>query len=131
MNERDLVLDGYGIDRDRYRELKNFCRQYPKWREELESGPRPRRENNLPAVLRQSHGIGDPTGNEAVRRIELQDKCAMIEQAAIWADGGEGLYECIIQNVAYGISVECLPCGKNKLSKPRRKFFYILDYMRQ
>lgn len=123
MSEWNLSLD---ISKHRYRELLNFCRQYPEWLEELNSNEDALQSTNL-SGMPHSGAISDSTGNLATRRAELFAKCKMIEQSAILANAE--LYQEIIINVT-GQQTES---GKKTFEfwTSRRKFFYLLDKKRR
>lgn len=128
---RMLNKQKYGISKYRYNELRYFCMQYPEWKDEL--------RYNTDTV--KSKEITDmPMGGErhnqieelAIRRVELQRKCNMIEEAAQEADNA--IKDYIIKAVTndgitftYLQNIMGIPCGKTYFYEKRRKFYYILD----
>ncbi len=125
-NKRDLKLQKYGLSKNKYRELKNFCLQYREMIAEKNSyyGISAVRLTGVPGT----GGISDPTFNVAARVEKLARDIRMIEQAAIEADAS--IWKYIIYNVADEIPYEKLdkpPCGRRQFYEARRKFFYLLS----
>ena len=119
MNKRQLNLEKYGISGKRYKELCGFCEQYPEWKNQL--------KYNNDTVKSNS----DATGNLAIKRTGLEEKCRLIEETAEQA--GEDLSQYIIKSVCYEVPVtylivcEGMPIGKSAFYEMRRYFFYLLD----
>lgn len=123
----------YYISKHRMYELKYFCLQYPEWKKQylfldgLTKVP--------DDLVRYSTNIGDPT----YKCFELREKYLMkmrdVEQAAIEAD--PDIYTYLIKAVTEGRSYEYLktkmhiPCGRDYYYRKYRKFFYILDILRE
>lgn len=129
-NKRELKLIEYGISRKRYKELCGYCEQYPEWLEELKNKTntiKSKRITDMPAL----QGDGHDTERLAIRRIELQKKCKLIEQAAKEADAQ--LYEYIIKSVCfekpywYLKDIMGMPENRTDFLTKRRKFFYLLN----
>ena len=132
---RNYVPDwtNWGIDRDRYRELQWFCRQYPRKKAEAASlltvgGAG---FDDMP------HGTdpGDPTLRAVMRREQLLRDIDMIESCARQVDGGRW-FSALIQNICMGrayayIDTAILPTSKRPtFYKQRREFFLLLDKAR-
>lgn len=124
-NKKDLKLDQYGIGKYTYRELHNFCLQYPEKKRRLRelenpySGPK---WTGLP-----SGGVaGDPTGRNAERAAAASADIDLIERTASKVAGKDALW--LIKNVTQGIAWEYMPvsCGRRKFYDMRRMFFYFL-----
>lgn len=105
MSKKDLSLGKYGISQDRYRELKYFCLQYDKWKQEQ-------------------------TSPETVIRDLAIKKLALIEQTAI--ETASELYPYILQSVTQDIPYEYLdaPCEKRKFNDIKKRFFICLSEKR-
>ena len=125
-----MNLEKYGISGKRYKELCGFCEQYPEWKNELKfknDTVKSMEITDMPIC----HNNSDATGKLATRRVELQEKCQLIEKTARQA--GEDLYKYLIKAicyevpVAYLISCEGMPCSKASFYDKRRYFFYLLD----
>lgn len=131
MNKRKLILEKYGISKKRYKELCGFCEQYPEWIEELKRNTNTVKSKEITGMPLQKYSTGDQTGDLAIRRAELQEKCKLIEQTAKQAN--EDLYQYIIKSVCYEVpytylqTVEEMYCDRTTFYDTRRYFFYLLD----
>lgn len=124
----------YWINRHRYYELKHFCLQYPIWTEALAS---------LTALGAKSvewekvstNEKKDPTERCAEARLYYLERIEMIEKAAKEAD--LGLWDYILKAVTEGLSYDHLlarydiPCSKDMYYDRYRKFFWILNKLRE
>ena len=127
----DLGLDEYGINKKRYRELKAFCLQYPNWKEKeaeiLESG---RNLTDMPVV--KNH-ISDPTQKKGFALIlsNVTSKIKLIEETAREVD--VIMAEYLIRNVTtryngYHELVNCgMTCSRSDFYRKRRQFFCYLN----
>ena len=93
-DKKDLKLDQYGIGKYTYRELHNFCLQYPEKKRRLRelenpySGPK---WTGLP-----SGGVaGDPTGRNAERAAVASADIDLIERTASLADKERDARHCL------------------------------------
>jgi len=129
-NKRDLKLDKYGISGHRYGELKNYCLQYTEWRDELTyktDSIKSKRITDMPV----STSGEDATLTLALRRIELEEKCRLIEQTAIETDAN--LYQYIIKSVTeevpcwYLEQIMGMPYCRKDFYAARRYFFFLLN----
>lgn len=122
----------YYICGERTMELTHFCLQYRDWAAALSTldgyAARSYRTDicgNLP---------GDPVAEIAERREKFRRRMEIVEEAARRTDDVLGYY--IFLGVTRGLSYEKLnardrvPCCKETYYKLRRKFFYILDGLR-
>lgn len=124
----------YHIDKHRHYELKHFCLQYPAWKRKhaefedlgvivasIDRMP----SGNLP---------GDPTAKRALAKARLTERINMIERIAREAD--EQLYNYILKAVTEGLSYTYLksrldiPCGKDMYYDRYRRFFWLLNKVR-
>ena len=128
-NKRDLRLSEYDIGTYAYRELHNFCLQYPKKKTELLSLSSP---YNSPQITGMPHapGVSDPTGNAAVRAAQLSKDTEALEQCAMQAcpDDYECMILCVTEDVPhhYLKLLKGLETGRDKFYKMRRYFYYLL-----
>ena len=124
----------YYIDKHRHYELKHFCLQYPIWRKQYaaysEIGPNLSKFEQL-----YSDGIKtDLTAKLAIKRAYYAEKIELIEKAA--AETDYILSNYILKAVTEGLSYPYLktvlhiPCGRDVYYERYRKFFWILDYLR-
>lgn len=126
MNERDLSLGQFEISRERYRELKYFCRQYPEKKQKLADA----RSLSGVSMDGMPHGtdVGDPTARRAERALRYAADVRLIEQTA--ADAAPGFSRELLRNVTEGVPWEYLPstdCPRRAFYDARRKFFWLLD----
>ncbi len=129
-NKRDLKLDRYNISKYAYRELLNFCLQYPEKKRRIADLHNPIHSMNYDGMP-HSTTPGEPTANAAERAAKLSADTELIEQTAIEADAG--IYQYIIlavteQGINYEILRACkqIPCSKRYYYTRRRYFFYLL-----
>lgn len=124
-NKRDLKLDKYGVDRYRFRELYNFCRQYSAKRQQANalSGIRAISYSGMPFGSQ----VSNQTATMAELRERLLDDCRLIEHTAEQAD--PGLKKQIIANVTEGIPWErmAVPAGRRQFYDAVTYFYYLLD----
>ncbi len=125
----------YWIDKHRYYELKHFCLQYPIWKETYRTYTEPK--ISLSSFDRiPSNGIkSDPTANQAILKAQCAEKIGMIEEAAKSAD--KKLHKYILKAITEGLSYNYMktkvgiPCGKDMYYDRYRRFFWILDKIRE
>lgn len=123
----------YYIPKHRYLELKHYCLQYSSWRRELAS-IYPGAKSIVQSEKVQTSGMSDQTAAIAIRRTRLEKKIQLVEQAALKTDGD--LYDYILLSVTSGASFEYLqtvkeiPCCRNTFYDRYRKFFWVLDKLK-
>ena len=129
-NRRDIKLDKYKISKFAYRELSNFCLQYPEKIKKLKDLRNPLKAQQY-SDMPHGSGVGDPTMESATRAAQLSKDTELIEQTAIETDSG--IYQYIVLAVTEpGINYEILkslkdiPCGREYFYLRRRLFFYLL-----
>ena len=141
---RNLSWEDYGIDKERYRELKHFCLQYKGKKKKASASL----DYNLPAVSLESSGghtgkVSKPVEDAAIKHMMRVEKylrdCRMIEEAAMRAASTGGYrkaWRAILRSVTEGMSYESVllkyesvPYSKTDFYAVRRAFFYILDEM--
>ena len=131
-NRRDLILDEYDISRYAYRELYNFCMQYPEKKQKLRDlrGLSLNRMSGMP----KGGATSNPTENRGMLAARYSDDCEMIEQCALKAGGI--IYPWLLDGVTEGASYEymnrmeyfrgVIPVGKSTYYVIRRRFFWLL-----
>ena len=124
----------YWIERHRYYELKHFCLQYPIWKKTYESmNGLLGRPADLASFGKMKH-ISNPTERIAIMKAYYSERMDMIRKAAEKANGD--LAEYIVRGVTEGLSYDVLkikmdiPCCKDVYYESYRKFFWILNKMR-
>jgi len=128
-SKRDLKLDEYNIGKYAYRELHNFCLQYPYKKQRLADLRRP---YHSPQITGMPHGndAGQPTEDNAERAAVLSHDCEMIEQAAIQASAED--YQNIIRAVTqdmpwyYLRSIYGLKTCEKYFRNEQHRFYYLL-----
>lgn len=125
----------YYIDKHRHYELKHFCLQYPIWKRtyaDLDSvNAATSKINDIPSA----NIAGDPTGNQAVKKVYYLEKIEMVERAA--KDTDAALYTYILKAVTEGLSYTHMrtkwhiPCGRDMFYDRYRKFFWLLSNSRK
>lgn len=122
----------YWIEKHRYYELKHFCLQYPIWKQVRDSlnGF----SKNSMNIVTFTGDFGDPTAKCAETRVLYSERMELVEKAALQTDLELGNY--ILEAVTQGISYDILrakmnvPCCKETYYKLYRRFFWILDQLR-
>lgn len=127
--EYSQALADYAISRERYLELKHKCYQYPEWIRdrndsyELSAGS----FSGMPKGSSSATSIVERKADKAMKSAELVDLVERCLHDA--ADGDIGVIPELRKNVCYGVPYIALsiPCDKNKFTKYRHKFYYLLD----
>lgn len=128
------IKNKYHIDKHRHYELKHFCLQYPSWK-------RTYADLNAASIglttfdkMPGANQPGDPTAKRAVAKARLIERIEMIEKIANEADRQLGDY--ILKAVTEGLSYTYLksrleiPCGKDMYYDRYRRFFWLLNKVR-
>lgn len=123
------------IPRQRYYELKHFCLQYPEMKLMLKvvNGVQ---SQSRPSVIpkQRSNDVSDRIGEEAVLRASLSKRVEMIERAA--EEAGADLSNYILKGITEGMPYSiirlktAIPCNRNEYYDRYRRFFWILDKLR-
>ena len=130
---RTYIPGMWEISKERYLELRAFCRQYPDWKVEAASmlGVSGAGLDDMP------HGTdpGDPVFRTVERREKMMGKIDLVERCAVAIDGGKW-FQALILNVAIGkpwevirdLHPEMLKNNqRSSFFKARRMFFNLLD----
>lgn len=125
----NLALDQYNIDRNRYRELYYFCKQYRQYKKQLgaiRGGFNTSMGDGMP---RAQGGHSDPTAMRAQKAELLQSKIDRIERACHQAGDELCIYAALMANVTDDIRYEDMdvPCGRRQFYEARRKVFWLLE----
>lgn len=130
-NERPVLSEKNPcyIPRERYYELKHFCRQYRDWKKALA------RIDGWNAIPESAGAIvdatpADPTGQMALLRVFYADRIGIVERCARECDPILAPY--ILKGVTEGLSYEALrikgcPCCKDIYYMNYRRFFWLLS----
>lgn len=124
----------YWIDKHRHYELKHFCLQYRTWKrvysDLVDLSISISNLDNIPG----GNVVSDLTAKNAIRKTYYADRIKMVEKAAKESD--EDLYEYILKGVTEGYSYDYLktvmgiPCSRDTYYDRYRRFFWILDQLR-
>ena len=125
----------YWISKHRYYELKHFCLQYPEWKKAYLKLC----DKSLPLSIIEASPTynlhSDPTAQRALTNVYYSDRIKLIEKTALEAD--PCLHDYIIKGVTEGRSytylktVMGMPCGKDMYYDRYRKFFWLLNDLRE
>lgn len=129
--------ESWQLERDRYKELLSFCRQYPTWLAEAR-GALDLTAQNMDGMPHGS-GISNPVAAAAEARDKVLRKIELVERCARTAAGGEW-YQAIIYHVCMGWSYERIRINhpemlrsnyRDGFFKAKRAFFVLLDKERE
>lgn len=124
----------YWVEKHRYYELKHFCLQYPFWKRAYSEIEVLGGCTYDPMIFHRSSSPGDPTGRLAEKRMLYHDRMKLVEQTALAADSELATY--ILKGVTEELSFNMLklkldiPCSKDTYYDRYRKFFWLLDEIR-
>ena len=126
----------YFIDKHRYYELKHFCLQYNEWKKAYYAIDGFATASSITSVgtVRSDDTISDVTAKCAIAKEFYMRRIQMIENAAKAVD--VVLYKYIIKAVTEELSFTYLkttmgiPCGRSTYYKLYRKFFWLLNDIR-
>lgn len=130
MSSDKTITKKYPLNKNRYKELLYFCRQYPDWVRNKNSISYTKSTSSIKIVFNKK--ISDPT-YDILSTLEYYDhKIELVEQDALATDGE--LYFYILKGVTEGWSYDQLtlieiPCSRSTYYDRYRKFFFILDKM--
>lgn len=122
----------YWISTHRYYELKHFCLQYKEW-EKLYKQYDIGVSSNIPTNIK-NYNVDNFTESQGIELYNYSNKIKMVNQAALEAD--DYIHSYILKSITEGLSYNTLkniyniPCGRDFYYDRYRKFFYILDKMR-
>ena len=128
------IKNKYWIDKHRHYELKHFCLQYPTWKKLYSDFNNSSISLSTIDKMPTSNLPGDPTAKRALMKAHYSEKINLLERAAKEAD--RYLYEYIIKGVTENLSYTYLkskydiPCGKDMYYDRYRRFFWILNDLR-
>lgn len=122
----------YYLERHRTYELRHFCLQYPIWKKMYTSLNELKSENEIADRFFQYE---DPTAQCAIAKEHYITRIHMIDSCCEKADNELWFY--ILQGVTKGYTYEYLklkydiPCSRDTYYDRYRKFFWILDKVRE
>lgn len=124
----------YYINRERYYELKHFCRQYPIWKKAYAAlDGLAKRPADLELFVKPNQK-SDPTARCAEARAIYSRNIEMVESCA--REASPELYKHIMAYATHGDGYSVLkmrdniPCCKDVFYDTVRKFFWLLSKVR-
>lgn len=124
----------YWIDKHRHYELKHFCLQYKTWKKIYAELLDPKIPMVAMDKIPSSGTPSDPTAKRAMLKAHYSERIKLVEQAAMEAD--KYLHDYILKAVTEGRSYTYLktvldiPCSKDTYYERYRRFFWILNELR-
>lgn len=124
----------YWIDRHRYYELKHFCLQYPEWKKMYSELDTIVRQSNT-GIRNKNAPVSSPVENCALKMLFYSERMGIVEKAA--AETCPELSDYILAAVTKGLSYENIklrleiPCCRDTYYALYRRFFWLLDKLRQ
>ena len=115
------------LPHDTYKYVVSFCYAYKDMKRRLKDldGMHSHEQDGMP----RGTDTSDPTAEEAMKRMKLQDNIDIIEHAVI--DTDPFLYDWLLEgitkrNVSYSYlkAKKQIPCGKNTYSELRRQVYW-------
>lgn len=128
------VKNKYYIDKHRHYELKHFCLQYPSWKRTYTELDESYVSLSTVDKAPSSNFPGDPTAKRAMAKARLTERIELIEKVAREAD--KQLHNYILKAVTENLSYTYLktkldiPCGKDMYYDRYRRFFWLLNKVR-
>ena len=125
----------YYVEKHRYYELKHFCLQYGTWKKAYASLDAMRRNHSDLASYIKTNIHSDTTLTIVEALLEYRNKIEMVERAALKTDSE--LHTYILKAVTEELSYPYLklhydiPCSRDTYYDRYRKFFYILNSIRE
>lgn len=121
------------IEKYRYLELKNFCRQFPIWEKAYQSlNALSKKEND---IIQDTQGFEDKTAKTAIAMEFYSKRMDMIKDTCKEAD--PEIADYILIGVTKGVPYDIIqvnydiPCSRDTYYDRYRKFFYLLNKARE
>lgn len=124
----------YKLNKHRYYELKHFCLQYPDWKKNYLSLDGYAKTRYDITGVKKDIGHNSPTENSVIEKEKYLKKMEMVEQSCISADSDlkDYILEAVTKERSYDYLSTMLdmPCSRDTYYNRYRKFFWILDRIR-
>ena len=122
----------YYLPKQTYLTCVHYAMQYPYWKAILDAERDTRGAIRYDKDKVQASNDYDSTSETAMRMVEYQDKCAIIDTAINMACDYSSLDKWVRLGVCYGyyfrqLKAEGMPCEKDLYYKIRRRFYYELS----
>ena len=122
----------YYLPKHTYLTCIHYALQYRDWKAELDANRDTRGAIRYDKDKIQVGNDYDSTSETAIRMVEIEDKCNMIDKCINLACDASALDNFVRLGVCYGFTVyqlidKGMPCGKDLYYKIRRRFYYELS----
>lgn len=122
----------YYLPKHTYLACIHYAMQYRDWKASLDANRDTRGAIRYDKDRVQVTNDYDSTSETAIKMIEVDDKCKLIDKCISIACDGSHLESYVRLGVCYGFTVyqlidEGMPCGKNMYYEIRRRFYYELS----
>lgn len=121
----------YYVEKHRTYELRHFCMQYPIWKKAYAALSELSKSNEIADAFDQ---YDDPTAQCGVAKEHYARRMDMVEQCCVEAD--EELQSYLLLGVTEGLTYDMIklkydiPCSRDTYYDRYRKFFYLLNKVR-
>ena len=120
----------YWISKHRYYELKHFVLQYNEWKRNYISllGVQEHQQNEIKRT-----STSDPTYNAAQKLLYFKEKIDLVDNTAKSIKHGDIILKNILACKSYDVcdAIEPLPISKKKYYQLYRRFFWLLNKVRE
>ena len=122
----------YYLPKHTYLTCLHYSLQYRDWKAQLDTERDTRGAIRYDKDKIQVSNDYDSTSGTAMRMIEIEDKCAMIDDVIHTACDGSNLDKWLRLGVCYGFTFYQLqeneiPCGRKMYSRVKQRFYYELS----
>lgn len=122
----------YYLPKHTYLTCIHYALQYRDWKARLDSDRDSRGAIRYDKDRVQTSMDGDSTSDIAIKMIEIEEKCKMIDECISIACDGSNLDRWVRLGVCYGFTIyqlldDKMPCGKNMYYNIRQRFYYELS----
>lgn len=122
----------YYLPKHTYLTCIHYALQYRDWRAMLDADRDTRGAIQYDKDKIQTSNDFDSTSATAMKMIEIEEKCKMIDECITIACDGSNIDRWLRLGVCYGFTVyqlldDKMPCGKDLYYKIRQRFYYELS----
>lgn len=122
----------YYLPKHTYLTCIHYALQYRDWKASLDANRDTRGAIRYDKDKIQAGNDYDSTSETAIRMVEIEDKCKVIDKCINLACDSSSLEKYLRLGVCYGFTYyqlidEGMPCGKNMYYDIRQRFYYELS----
>lgn len=122
----------YYLPKHTYLMCIHYALQYRDWKARLDSDRDSRGAIRYDKDRVQTTGDYDSTSEIAMKMVEIEAKCKLIDDAIVIACDGSNIDHWLRLGVCYGFTVyqlldDDMPCGKDMYYRIRQRFYYELS----